>query len=62
MGEGAGPRPRLDEVLREPILAIAVGNPVWVALLQQTEKWATNLAMGLVVAVWFPCPSARRAA
>ena len=42
------------QLFREPIMAIAIGNPVWIALLQQTEKWAANLGMCLTIALLVP--------
>jgi hypothetical protein len=39
------------DLLRMPIMNVAIGNPVRIALLQQTEHWAAVLAACLVTAL-----------
>lgn len=37
-------------LIRQPIMNILVGNPVWLALLQQGGIWLPRLCMGIIIA------------
>ncbi len=42
------------ELLRQPLMNVLVGNPVWLALLQQSHVWLSNLVLGLIVVLTVP--------
>ncbi len=42
------------ELIRVPIMNILVGNPIKIALLQQSQIWISNIAMALMIAFVFP--------
>lgn len=42
------------ELIRAPIMNILVGNPIKIALLQQSQVWISNTAMALIITFIFP--------
>jgi hypothetical protein len=42
------------ELIRQPIMNILVGNPISIALLQQSQIWLTSLVMSLLVVFLMP--------
>ena len=39
-----------EALLRQTIMNILVGNPIWVALLQQSQVWCSNLVLTVTLA------------
>lgn len=42
------------ELVRMPIMNVLVGNPIKIAILQQSQIWISNIAMALMIAFVFP--------